>query len=92
MPKDRYEVLPEFNLPNGTVDIMFKTLPNAKVRAEFEVLLEIKRVPKSASDEVFEAKFQETIKQVNSYKTGEYKDFTALAVCFRGNKDYKINY
>ena len=90
MPKDRYEVLPEFNLMNGTVDIMFKTLPNTKVRAEFQVLLEIKRVPKSASDEAFEAKFQETIKQVTSYKTGEYKDYTALAVCFRGNKDYKM--
>ena len=92
MSKDRYEVLPEYNLPNGAVDVMFKTLPGAKVRAEFEVLMEIKRVPKGASEKEFEAKFKEAIDQVNSYKTGDYKDFTALAICFRGNKDYKIDY
>ena len=92
MSKDRYEVLPEYNLPNGTVDIMFKTLPDAKVRAEFEVLMEIKRVPKGASEKEFNAKFEEAIEQVNSYKVGDYKGFTALAICFRGNKDYKMSY
>ncbi|MCP4132371.1 MAG: AAA family ATPase [bacterium] len=90
LPKDTYEVLPEFPTGHGQVDVMVRTLPGADVDASFEYLIEIKRVPKSASDAVFESKFNEGKTQVKKYQTGDYKDFTAVAVCFRGNMDYKM--
>ncbi|MCP4130614.1 MAG: AAA family ATPase [bacterium] len=91
LPKNLYEVLPEFPTADGNVDIMARTLPAADVDAPFEFLMEIKRVPKSASQTVFDSKFNEAKSQVKKYQTGEYKYFTAVAVCFRGNKDYKID-
>jgi hypothetical protein len=53
-------------------------------------LIEIKRVPKSAADAELTAKFNEAENQVLRYRTGDYKDFRAVALCFRGNKDYKL--
>ena len=53
-------------------------------------LIEIKRVPKSASDAELETKFDEAADQVIRYRTGDYSDFRAVALCFRGNKDYKL--
>lgn len=88
MSKDRYEVLPEFPVTNGSVDVMFKTLPKARVRAEFEVFAEIKQVPKNATNNALQTKFEEAVEQVMKYKTGEYANFKGLAICFRGNKDY----
>ena len=89
-PKNRYEIFPEFNLPNGCVDIIMYSLSNAKTQAEFKYLVELKRVPKYADDKELEIKFAEAKKQVLAYRTGEYADYTAVAICFRGNKDYKM--
>jgi len=88
--KDIYEVLPEFNLPQGRVDIMLKTYPNSMAPIQIHDLFEIKRVPKHAGEEEFEAKFEETKAQLLHYKTGNYADWRAVAICFRGNLDYKI--
>ena len=88
--KDVYEVLPEFNLPQGKADLILHSYPGANVRHELQDIFEIKQVPKGTSDVVFEHKFQEGILQLQKYRTGEYKDWRGIAVCFRGNKDYKI--
>lgn len=57
---------------------------------ELKDLIEIKRVPKSAGNGEFDAKFKEAINQVLLYRTGDYSKFRAVALCFRGNKDYKL--
>jgi len=88
--KDIYEVLPEFNLPQGRVDIMLKTYPNSMAPIQMHDLFEIKRVPKHADNQEFEAKFEETKAQLLRYKTGNYADWRCIAICFRGNLDYKI--
>ena len=82
-----YEVLTEYNLPQGRADIMSRTLPDAKVMAKFQDLFEIKQVPKSATNAEFEAMFNNAKTQLNKYLL---KDWRGIAVCFRGNKDYKI--
>jgi len=53
-------------------------------------LFEIKRVPKHANDQEFETKFEETKTQLLGYKTGNYAYWRCVAICFRGNLDYKI--
>ncbi|MBI4646554.1 MAG: AAA family ATPase [Bacteroidia bacterium] len=88
--KGRFEVYPEFNLPSGTCDLMLHSLPGAKVQAEIKDIFEIKQVPKSATNAQLEAKFSECKQQLAQYKTGKYKDWCGVAVCFRGNKDYKV--
>jgi len=88
--KDYYEVLPEFNLPQGVADLILHSYPKAKVRHQLQYIFELKQVPKSASDKIFEQKFEETKTQVQKHLTGEYKAWRGIAVCFRGNKDYKI--
>ncbi len=86
-PKNMYEVLPEYNLPQGRADIMSRTLPNAKVMAEFQDLFEIKQVPKSATDTELNAKLKEAETQMQRYAE---KGWRGIIVCFRGNKDYRI--
>ena len=88
--KDTYEVLPEFNVPNGTVDIILYSYPDAEVRHPINDIFEIKRVKKSATEKEFESKFTEGKTQIRKYLTGKYKDWRGVVVCFRGNKDYKI--
>jgi len=85
-----YEVLPEFNVTNGQVDIMLRSYPNAHVQKHLKNLFELKRVPKKASEAEFENQFQEGIEQMKSYLIGEYADWQGVVVCFRGNLDYKI--
>jgi len=87
LQKDMYEVLPEYNLPQGRADIMSRSLPKAKVMAHFQDLFEFKQVPKSAKDGVFESKFNETVEHVKRYTPAGWR---GIAVCFRGNLDYKI--
>jgi hypothetical protein len=89
--KDQYEVLPEYNLPGGTVDIMVRSFPAAGVRCRLLDLIEIKRVPKGASDREFDGKVHQGKEQMKKYLTGDYKGWRGIVVCFRGNKDYKIN-
>ena len=89
--KDQYEVLPEYNLPGGIVDIMVRSFPAAGVRCRLLDLIEIKRVPKGASDREFDGKVHQGKEQMKKYLTGDYKGWRGIVVCFRGNKDYKIN-
>jgi len=89
--KDLYEVLPEFNLPQGRADLMLRTYPNQTYTPIYlHDLFELKRVPKGADEPEFEAKFEECKQQVLKYKTGDYAHFRAIAVCFRGNADVKV--
>ncbi|MBI4648894.1 MAG: AAA family ATPase [Bacteroidia bacterium] len=88
--KGRFEVYPEFNLPGGTCDLMLRSLSGARVQAEIKDIFEIKQVPKSATNAQLEAKFNECKLQLAQYKTGKYKDWRGVAVCFRGNKDYRV--
>ena len=89
--KDLYEVLPEFNLPQGRVDLMLRTYPNQTYTPIYlHDLFELKQVPKDTKESPFEAKFEECKQQVLKYKTGDYEHFRAIAVCFRGNADVKV--
>ncbi|MBI4649328.1 MAG: PD-(D/E)XK nuclease domain-containing protein [Bacteroidia bacterium] len=88
--KGRFEVYPEFNVPGGTCDLMLRSLPGAKVQTKIRDIFELKCVPKSASNAEFETIFKECKRQLAQYKTGQYNDWRGVAVCFRGNKDYKI--
>jgi hypothetical protein len=94
LPNDLYDVFPEFNVPGGTVDIYLNSrgpgAPLPPELVELKDLIEIKRVPKSASDGELEAKFREAEAQVLAYRTGDYREFRAVAVCFRGNRDYRV--
>ncbi|MCI5221338.1 MAG: hypothetical protein D3924_01305 [Candidatus Electrothrix sp. AR4] len=90
LPNDLYDVFPEFNLPGGTVDLYInhRNLPDELVG--LQDLIEIKRVKKSATDAELKARLQEAEDQVIRYRTGDYSDFRAVALCFRGNKDYQL--
>lgn len=88
--KDSYEVLPEYQLTNGQADFMVRTFKDARVRCHLNDLFELKRVPKNASDAEFEAKFREAKNDIKKYLTGKYANWRGVAICFRGNKDYKI--
>jgi hypothetical protein len=90
LPNDLYDVFPEFNLPGGTVDLYINSRKLPEELVELRDLIEIKRVPKSASDAELKAQFKEAEEQVIRYCTGDYKEFRAVALCFRGNKDYKV--
>jgi hypothetical protein len=89
--KDRYEVLPEFQVTNGQADIMVRTLPNAHVRVQLNDLFELKCLPKSASNTKFDAKLEEAKTDISNYRTGDYANWRGISVCFRGNLDYKID-
>ncbi|MFP4289152.1 MAG: PD-(D/E)XK nuclease domain-containing protein, partial [Bacteroidales bacterium] len=89
--KDLYEVLPEFNLPQGRADLMLRTYPNQTYTPiHLHDLFELKRVPKDTNQAGFDAEFAAAKEQVLKYKTGDYADFRAVAVCFRGNTDVKV--
>jgi hypothetical protein len=88
--KDRYEVLPEYQVTTGQVDIMVRTLPGAQVRTKLNDFFELKCVAKSANDAKFDAKFEEAKNDITGYCTGDYTNWGGIAVCFRGNLDYKI--
>ena len=88
--KNTHEVLPEYNLPQGKADLMVRSYPDAKVPCHLNDLFELKRVPKTASDAEFEQKHKEGIVQMKKYLCGQYADWRGIAVCFRGNKDFKI--
>ena len=90
LPNDLYDVFPEFNLPDGTVDLYINSRKLPEELVKLKDLIEIKRVPKSATDTELKAQFKEAEDQVLGYRTGDYKEFRAVALCFRGNKDYKL--
>jgi len=87
---DVYEVLPEYNLPNGRVDVMLKTYPHPLLRIKMNDLFELKQVPKDTKEPAFKRKFKEAVEQMKLYRTGEYATWRGIVVCFRGNSDYKI--
>ncbi len=86
--KDIYQVLPEYNLPQGCADLMLKTYPHSISPRPMTDLFELKQVPKSATNEALQKKFEEAKTQLQKYKTGKYKNWRGIAVCFRGNKDF----
>jgi len=88
--KDIYEVLPEYNLPQGRVDVMVRTHQHPMLPRPINDLFEFKQVAKTETDEVFQHKFEEGIQQIKKYKTGDYANYRTIVVCFRGNLDYKI--
>lgn len=88
--KDAYEVLPEYPLTNGQADLMVRSLDGARVRCVLKDLFELKQVPKSASDAQFEAKLNEARNDMKKYLTGAFANWRGVVVCFRGNKDYKV--
>jgi len=88
--RNAYEILPEFNLINGQVDIMFRSYPGAHVQRPISNLFELKRVAKGASDAEFQSMFNEGIAQMKSYLIGDYSNWEGVVVCFRGNLDYKM--
>ena len=88
--KDIYEVLPEYNFPTGQADIMLKSLRGAKVQHELHDIFEIKQVPKGAKETDFKKQFEAVKKQAQKHLVGDYKNWRAIAICFRGNKDYKV--
>jgi len=88
--KDDFELLPEFNLPNGQIDIMLKTYPQSKAPKKMNDLFEIKQVAKGTKEPKYERAFKEAKEQIQKYRTGEYANWRGIAVCFRGNTDYKI--
>lgn len=88
--RNRYEVFPEFPLTNGKIDILVKSLPNARVQHKLNDLFELKQVPKNAKDNEFNNKFNEAVSDIEKYRTGKFAQWRGIAVCFRGNKDYKI--
>ncbi len=88
--KNIYEVLPEYNLPTGEVDIMLRSLNGTEVRHKLNDFFEIKQVPKKAKEAEFEQQFEKVKKQAQKHITNDYKNWRAIAICFRGNKDYKI--
>ncbi len=89
--KDIYEVLPEYNLPQGRVDVMFRTHQHPMLPRPITDLFEFKQVVKSETEDNFQKKFDEGIRQIRKYKTGDYANYRTIVVCFRGNLDYKIN-
>jgi hypothetical protein len=91
MEKTNYDVYCEFQTNNGQTDFYIRTHPKAKVPCIINDVIEIKRVKSSASDAEFTAQFDAAIKQAKSRCHGDLKSCRAVAICFKGNKDYKIS-
>lgn len=89
LPKNLYEILPEYNMPQGRADIMCRSLPKVNVHTPIKDIFEIKQVAKSTSDSEFIKKFIEAKNQLSKYLEKEWR---GVAVCFRGNKDYLVEY
>ena len=90
MPKDCYEVLTEYQVTTGQVDIMVRSLPGARVAAQLQDLFELKRVAKHAKEAEFAAQFHSAKDEMKLYKTGDFAQWRGVAVCFRGNKDFRM--
>jgi hypothetical protein len=91
MEKTNYDVYCEFQTNNGQTDFYIRTHPKAKVPCIINDVIEIKRVKSSASDAEFTAQFNAAIKQAQKRCHGDLKDCRTVAICFKGNKDYKIS-
>lgn len=90
LPNDLFEVLPEFQLTNGKVDLMVRSFKDEMVKHSLNDLFELKQVPKSATDSQFKVRFEEAKSAMKGYLTGKYANWRGIAICFRGNKDYLI--
>lgn len=91
MEKTNYDVYCEFQTDNGQIDFYIRTHHSAKVPCIINDVIEIKRVKSSASDTEFTAQFDAAIEQARKRCHGDLKDCRTVAICFRGNKDYKIS-
>jgi hypothetical protein len=91
MEKTNYDVYSEFQTDNGQIDFYIRTHPGAKAPCVINDVIEIKRVKSSASDVEFTAMFNEAKNQAQSRCHGDLAGCRPIAICFRGNKDYKIH-
>jgi hypothetical protein len=91
MEKTNYDVYSEFQTDNGQIDFYIRTHPKARVPCVVNDVIEIKRVKSSASEAEFTAKFNEAVSQAQERCHGDLAGCRPVAICFRGNKDYKIN-
>jgi hypothetical protein len=91
MEKTNYDVYSEFQTDNGLIDFYIRTHPKAKVPCVINDVIEIKQVKSSATDKEFEKKFQEAITQAKGRCHGHLAECRPVAICFKGNKNYKIN-
>jgi len=87
---ENYNVQIEVNSPNGEIDLVVKSFPNATVPIAISDIIELKYIPKNSTDTRFEKELTEAVIQAINYRIGEYENCRAVAVVFRGNKDYKI--
>jgi hypothetical protein len=90
MEKTNYDVYSEFQALDGQVDFYIKTHPEAKVPCTINDVIEIKRVKSSATASEFNSMFKEAVKQAEARCCGDLQNCRPVAICFRGNKDYKI--
>ena len=70
---------------------MIKSYPNATVPILISDIIEFKYIPKSSTDNRLKSELKDAIKQAKYYRVGEYENFRAVGVVFRGNKDYRIS-
>jgi hypothetical protein len=90
LEKNNYDIYSEFQMSRGQVDFYIRSHPQAKVPFKLNDLIEIKRVKAEATDAELEAKFQDAVSQVQARREAAYKGMRCWAICFRGNRDYKI--
>jgi hypothetical protein len=92
LEKNNYDIYSEFQMSRGQVDFYIRSHPQAKVPFKLNDLIEIKRVKAEATDAELEAKFQKAVSQVQARREAAYKGMRCWAICFRGNRDYKIGF
>jgi hypothetical protein len=92
LEKNNYDIYSEFQMSRGQVDFYIRSHPQAKVPFALNDLIEIKRVKAEATDAELEAKFQKAVSQVQARREAAYKGMRCWAICFRGNRDYKIGF
>jgi len=87
--RDLYELSAEMNLPHSRADIVLRSYPGAdRAPTPLADVFEIKRVHKEASDAELRQGFEDCAEQARRHRSGPFAAFRAVAVCFRGNKDF----
>ncbi|HRG75783.1 MAG TPA: COR domain-containing protein [Leptospiraceae bacterium] len=87
---DNFDIQIEVNSPNGEIDLLVRSFPNAKVPIVIKDIFEFKYISKKSTDTQFEKELADARKQANNYRVGEYQNYRTISVVFRGNKDFKI--
>lgn len=90
LEKSNYDIYSEFQMSRGQVDFYIRSHPQARMPFKLHDVIKIKRVKAEATDVELETKFQEAVSQVQTRREAAYKGMHCWAICFRGNRDYKI--